>query len=281
MYTCDKVNAELLRHNRLDVTCLDDKKKVGDSYEFRFRCAICGNDDWWALPKHILRHNYRCLKCYENQPDKYVIKHGRAVRKNHGLTKEQVIEKVAKVRNDVILEDYAGNTHNKSTWKCIECGGIWYDTVGHIAGDNRHRIYSYCPHCHVNKPLQYRIDHKTLDSRWEIVYYLYHILHGHRIFRLHKEIPLPYYFENRRCFWYPDFILFPHVDLLVDYPQIFQKKGEIIEVKPKSGGRRPEQTQAKKESGWDVAFVGWDKIKPMWDWLLTQNVDIDKYLVKK
>ena len=281
MYTCDKVNEELIRHNRFDVTCLNEKRKCGDSYEFRFACNICNNTDWWALPKHILRHNYRCLKCYENQPDKYVIKHGRAVRRNHGYNKEQVIDKVSQIRNDVLLIDYAGNTHSKSTWQCKECGGQWYDTVGRIAGSNKYKIHSYCPYCHVNRKIQYCVDNNTFDSSWEIIFYLYHKLQGHTTYRLHREIGLPYWYEGKCCLWFPDFVLSPHIDLLTDYPDIFKKCGEIIEIKPKSGGRNPEQTQAKKESGWDVVFVCWDKIKPMRDWLLAQNVNIEKYLVKK
>ena len=96
---------------------------------------------------------------------------------------------------------------------------------------------------------------------------------------MHGEIGFPYELDGKMRTWYPDFFFYPHVDLVIEYPNIYNEGGIIVEVKPDNGGQDPIKTLAKKVSGWDVVWVGSHEIKYMENRLVDLGVDVNQYRV--
>lgn len=267
--TYEQIVEALKESERTDVVVLDKKRISCSGYQWLWKCtnSKCSHE-WYAEYSQVLgSRGYGCDKCAR-------VQYGRETR----LTEDEVRARVRESRDDVELVNYAGRTKDKSTWKCKKCGHIWFDTFWHIVGD-RKGVKAFCPNCHNIFKHSYNIDGIAFDSSWEAIFYLHHKTAGHRVYRLHREIGFPYKFEGRTATWYPDFFLYPHYDLVIEYPNIFQEGGIIVEVKPDNGGQDPFKTLAKKVSGWDVEWVGSSEIKYMENRLVDLGVDVNQYRV--
>jgi len=148
-----------------------------------FRCKK-DNFQWTTSLAHIRNSSSGCPKC----------------KKVGRLTIEEVSNTCSK--QNIKLLQYAGNTNNKSTFECLQCGHIWETAFRNICYHQ-----SQCPRCVNRSGYLYLYNNILFDSSWELVFYLYHITIGSNIIRLERTKYFFYQYKGKQYKWYPDFVI--------------------------------------------------------------------------